>query len=112
MECGGPCGRLVEYRPRHRSVPTVFPANSHVIRPATADDAIALRQLAAVSDARPLAGRILVAEVDGVVAAALSRDSNRPVANHALAPTYLTTMLRLRANGLAAVEREPSLAER
>jgi hypothetical protein len=44
----------------------VFPANSPVIRPATAHDAIALRRLAAVSDARPLAGGVLVAEARGV----------------------------------------------
>jgi hypothetical protein len=90
----------------------VFPANSHVIRPATAQDAMALRQLAAVSGAAPLSGRILVAEVGGVVAAALSRDEGRTIADHAVAPAHLATMLRLRAYGLAAVESEPSLAER
>jgi hypothetical protein len=90
----------------------VFPANSHVIRPATADDSMALRRLAAAAGASVLGGRILVAEVDGVVAAALSRDENRTIADGALAPSYLTGMLQLRAYGLAAVERQPSLAER
>jgi hypothetical protein len=52
----------------------VFPANSHLVRAATAHDAKALRKLAAVSGARPLAGRVLVAEVRGVIAAAISRD--------------------------------------
>jgi hypothetical protein len=90
----------------------VFPANSHVIRPATADDAMALRQLAAASGASALSGRILVAEVDGIVAAAFARDQNRSLADEALAPPYLTAMLRLRASGVAAAEREPRLAER
>ena len=90
----------------------MFPSNSHVIRPATRDDAMALRQLAAVSGASALAGRILVAEIDGVVAAALSRDEKRTIADPALVSAHLTAMLRLRADGLAAVERQPSLAER
>jgi hypothetical protein len=90
----------------------VFPANSPVIRPASAHDAIALRRLAAVADSRPLAGRVLVAEARGVVAAALSREDRRTIADPALAPVYATTILRLRADALAAVAREPRLAER
>src|SRR3954452_39589 len=94
---------------RHRSPATVYPANSHVIRPATAADALALHQLAAAVSARPLAGRILVAEVGGVVAAALSRDEQRTIADHALAPVQLTTLLRLRAYAGAGAPREPRL---
>jgi hypothetical protein len=90
----------------------VFPANSHVIRPASAHDAIALRRLAAVLDARPLAGRVLVAEVRGVVVAALSLADHRTMADPERAPMYLTTILRLRADALEAVAREPRLAER
>ena len=90
----------------------MFPASSHVVRPATARDANALRALAAVCGARPLAGGVLVAEVRGVVAAAISRDELRTIADPALAPAYLTAILRLRANALAAVARQPSLAER
>jgi len=96
----------------HGVLATVFPANSHLVRPATAHDAKALRKLAAVSGARPLAGRVLVAEVRGVIAAAISRDEPRTIADPALAPAYLTTILRLRADALAAVARQPSLAER
>jgi hypothetical protein len=90
----------------------MFPANSHIIRPATADDAIALRRLAAVSDVTPLAGRILVAERDGVVVAALSLDEDRTAADLDLAPAYLPTLLRLRAEGIEAYELEPRLSER
>jgi hypothetical protein len=90
----------------------MFPANSHIIRPATADDAIALRRLAAVSHVAPLAGRSLVALHDGVLVAALSLDENRTIADPDLAPSYVTTLLRLRAEGIAAYEREPRLSER
>jgi hypothetical protein len=95
-----------------RSLRPVLPANAHPVRPATAHDAEALRRLAAVSGVRPLAGRILVAEVRGVVAAAISRDDRRTIADPALAPAYLTAMLRVRVGALAAVARQPSLAER
>jgi antirestriction protein ArdC len=91
---------------------TVLPANAHPVRPATAHDAEALRKLAAVSGVPPLAGRVLVAEVRGVVAAAISRDELRTIADPALAPAYLTAMLRVRVSALSAVERQPSLAER
>jgi hypothetical protein len=90
----------------------VFPANSHLIRPAIAADAIPLRRLAADSHVRPLAGRVLLAEARGVVVAALSRDEGRTIADRALAPEYLPAMLRVRAAGLEAFEREPNLAER
>jgi hypothetical protein len=88
----------------------MFPANSHIIRPATAADAIALRRLAAVSGVSPLAGRILVAEQHDVVVAALSLDENRTIADADLA--YVATLLRLRADGIEAYEREPRLSER
>jgi hypothetical protein len=82
------------------------------VRSATADDAMALRRLAAASGARPLEGRVLVAEVGGVLAAAISRDERRTIADPTLAPAHLTTVLRLHADALAAVARQPSLAER
>jgi hypothetical protein len=90
----------------------MLPANSHIIRPATADDAIALRRLAADSAAAPLTGRILVAERHGVVVAALSRDQDRTLADSDLAPPYVATLLRLRAEGVEAYELEPRLSER
>jgi hypothetical protein len=90
----------------------MFPANSHLIRPATADDALALRRLAAVSHAAPLAGRILVAEQAGAIVAALSLAEDRTVADPVLAPPYVATLLRLRAEGIEAYELEPRLAER
>ena|SRR5437868_3459432 len=90
----------------------MFPANSHLIRPATADDAIALRRLAAASGAGPLSGRMLVAEHHGLVVAALSLAENRTIADPDLAPAYVGTLLRLHADGIEAYEYEPRLAER
>jgi hypothetical protein len=90
----------------------VFPANLQIIRPAVAEDALLLRKLAAAAEAPPLTGRILIAEVRGVIAAAMSRDEGRTLADPATAPAYLTTVLRLHADALAAFEREPRLAER
>jgi hypothetical protein len=88
----------------------MFPANSHTIRPATADDAIALRRLAAAAGVSPLVGRILVAEHEHVVIAALSLSENRTIA--ASDASYVATILRLRADGIEAYEREPRLSER
>src|SRR3954447_4996666 len=90
----------------------MFPANSHIIRPATAEDAIALRRLATVSDIHPLAGPILVAERDGLVVAAVSLDENRTIADPDLAPAYVATLLRLRPEGIEPCGREPRLSER
>ena len=90
----------------------MFPANIHNIRTATPADEHALRRLARAADRTPLAGRIVVGEVRGQIAAAFSRDENRALEDTALAPAYLTTLLRLRAEGIAAYEREPDLAVR
>jgi hypothetical protein len=90
----------------------MFPANSHVIRPATPADEHALRRLARADGRTPLRGRILVAEVRGQVAAAISRDESRTLQDPAIAPAYVTTLLRRRAEGIAAYEREPELRAR
>jgi hypothetical protein len=90
----------------------MFPANSHTIRPATAYDAIALRRLAAAAGVGPLVGRILVAEHEHVVIAALSLSENRTIAASDLGASYVATILRLRADGIEAYEREPRLSER
>src|SRR5690348_5799732 len=90
----------------------MLPANFYLIRPATSADAVALRRLAAVSDARPLTGRILVAEQEGIIVAALSRDERRTLTDAHYVPPFVATLLRLRADGIEAYEREPRLSER
>ena len=61
----------------------MFPADAYVIRLATEHDADDLRRLAALDSARPLTGRVLIGEIDGVPAAArVARDrphDRRPV---------------------------------
>ena len=69
-------------------------------------------RLARAAGRTPLGGRIIVGEVRGQIAAAFWRDENRAIEDAALAPTYLATLLRLRAEGIAAFEREPDLAVR
>ena len=91
----------------------MFPANSHTIRPATAHDAIALRRLAAASGVSPLAGRILVAEHDHVVIAALSLGEDRTIAHsrpRALLRRHSSPVARRRHRGLRA--RAALLSER
>jgi len=90
----------------------MFPANSPVIRRATAADAHALRRLAAAAGRSPLTGRVLIAEVRGTIAAAISREEDRAIVDQTRAPAHVAAMLRLRAHGLDAVEREPDLSER
>jgi hypothetical protein len=90
----------------------MYPANSHVIRPATLLDAPALRSMARAAGQTPLTGRILVAEVGGAVAAAISRDQQRTLRDPATAPGYLTSLLRMRVAGVDAFAREPDLSAR
>ena len=84
----------------------MFPANLHLIRAATAHDWKALRDLAAASGAPPLTGRILVGEVRGAVAAAVSRDNRRTIAD-----PELRAVLTSLAHGLSFTTGAPRLPE-
>jgi hypothetical protein len=90
----------------------MFRADAYVIRLATAQDAAALRRLAALDEARPLTGRVLIGELDGEPAAALSLKTNVAIADPFQRTEELRVYLRMRASALEAVEREPSLRER
>jgi hypothetical protein len=90
----------------------VYPANSPLIRPAVPADAHALRRLAVATGRSPLTGRVLVAEVRGALVAAISREEDRVILDRTRVPAHVAAMLRVRAQGLDAVEREPDLAER
>ncbi len=90
----------------------MLPANTYVMRLATEHDADDLRRLAALDGARPLTGRILIGEIDGVAAAALSLKTGRTIADPFQATSRLGVYLRVRASALQAVDREPSLRER
>ena len=64
----------------------MFPADLYIIRLATEQDAATLRRLAALDSATPLTGRVLIGEIDGKPAAALSLKTGvadrRPVPGH------------------------------
>jgi hypothetical protein len=50
----------------------MFPTNAYVIRQATIDEAGALRRLAELAGRRPLSGPVLIGEIGGIPAAAVS----------------------------------------
>jgi hypothetical protein len=90
----------------------LFPADAFVIRLATETDAAALRRLAALDSARPLTGRVLIGEIDGQPAAALSLKTGAVIADPFQSTERLRTYLRMRGGAVEAVDREPSLRER
>jgi hypothetical protein len=90
----------------------LFPADAYIIRLATPQDADALRRLAALDAAKPLTGRVLIGELDGEPAAALSLKTNATIADPFQATENLRVHMRMRASALEAVELEPSLRER
>jgi len=90
----------------------MLPANKYVLRLATEHDAAALRRLAQLDEARPLTGRVLIGELDGAPAAALSLKTGRSLADPFRPTADLRIHLRARASALEAVSREPSLRER
>jgi hypothetical protein len=90
----------------------MFSSNAYTIRPATEDDAPALRRLAALDSRPALTHPVLIGELDGAPAAALSLADGRLAADPFLPTGALAVHLRLRARGLLAYDREPSLAAR
>jgi hypothetical protein len=86
-------------------------ANTYVIRPARPADRPALRRLAFLASADALSGRILVGEIDRVVAAAISLDEGRIVSD-GLAHAGLRVRLRMRAAALGAHASRPSVQNR
>ena len=90
----------------------MYAANTYKIRMATDDDAEALRRLAELDSQRPLGGRIMIGELDGAPAAALSLSTSRTIADPFRPTAHLVASMRARAGGIIAVERKPSLRER
>jgi hypothetical protein len=87
----------------------MFPANMYVVRRAHDDDAGALQRLAALDGRAPLSGDILVAQKDGVIAAAISLDDGRTLTDEVHRTPEAVALLRLRADAMRAMERTPSL---
>jgi hypothetical protein len=86
-------------------------ASSYKTRMAVAEDAPNLRRLAALDSQSPLSGPVLMGEIDGVPAAAISLTSGRVVADPFRPTAELVTSLRMRAAALTG-ERRTSLRDR
>ena len=85
-------------------------ANVYSIRPATDDDAYALRMIAGLDSQAPVSRPALIGEVNGRPAAAMSLVDGRVVADPFVHTAELTGMLTMRFLGMRAFAR--LLAER
>jgi hypothetical protein len=83
-----------------------------LIRFATRHDSDSLRDLAELDSRKPLDGRVLVADLDGTTAAALSLDDGRVIADPFQRTDHLVANLRMRAGAIRAYEVTPSVRER
>lgn len=72
-----------------------------IIRPARTDDGYALSRLAALDSSSAPSGRVLLAEVDGEMVAALPVDGGRTIADPFRATAALVALLELRAAQIA-----------
>lgn len=89
----------------------MLPAN-YVIRHATPGDDQALHDIASLDSQRPLAEPVLVGEIDGRPAAAISLVDGRVIADPFIHTATLTRVLPVRARAIDAHRRSPSLVER
>ena len=87
------------------------PAASYKTRMAVDEDEPNLRRVAALDSQAPLVGPVLMGEINGVPAAAISLTSGRVVADPFRHTAELVAMLRLRAEALVGARR-PSLRDR
>ena len=76
-----------------------------VIRAARRDEQGALASLAALDDQLPPIGDVLVAEVDGSIAAALPMGGGRAIADPFRPTLHLTALLEARADQIASSRR-------
>jgi hypothetical protein len=90
----------------------MFPASTYRIRFAAREDAGAVRRLAGQGCRLPLGSRVLIGEMDGTPAAALSLRTGRVVADPSRPTDRLVASLRMRAAAIRAYEAAPSLRER
>jgi hypothetical protein len=90
----------------------VLSPSSVVMRAARGSDGPALARLARLDSQRPLRGDVLVAEVDGVLAAALQLDDGTAIANPFQPTAGLVELLELRAGDAKRRRARRGLAER
>jgi hypothetical protein len=90
----------------------MFSSTAYVIRKASEADASDVWRVSLLDSQRPLEGPALVGEIDGKVAAAISLDTGRVVADPFRPTAELVTHLRMRASGILAADRRPRLRDR
>jgi hypothetical protein len=90
----------------------MFPANTYTIYEAMPAHRSELEHMAALDSRRLPEGRMLIGEIDGVPAAAISLEGGHLIADPFRRTSHLTAILRMRAKALATAERTPSVAER
>lgn len=95
-------------RPAATTLNHMLPATAYVIRQATIDDERVLERLAALDGQKPLSGRVLIGEIDGIAAAAVGLDDGRIVADPFQRTAQLITVLTMRRRSLLAVARRPA----
>ena len=90
----------------------MYPANSHVIRFASSGDAIDLHRLASRAGQRPLPSPVLIGEVEGRTAAAVSLVDLRVISDGSAGSERLRALLVMRARATRAHRAMPSVRER
>jgi hypothetical protein len=90
----------------------MFAANAYRIHFATPENTDALRRLAERGGQRPLDGRVLIGEIAGEPAAAVSLRDGRVISDSSPHTGSLVATLRMRAGAIRAYEATPSLRER
>ena len=90
----------------------MLPAYKYVLRLATEHDAADLRRLALLDSARPLTGRVLIGELDGTPAAALSLKTGRTIADPFRPTAGLVHLLKARSALLHGRRRASILPRR
>jgi hypothetical protein len=115
-ETSAECQRVVLcFGKSHRAkgeLTAMFPPNAYRIRFATADDADTLSRLADQGAQQSLAGRVLIGQMDGTPAAAISLDDDRVITDPSRRTDRVVAALRIRAGAIRAFEATPSLRER
>ena len=91
----------------------MYPANAYVIRQATIDDQHTLERIAELDGQRPLSsGRVLIGEIDGLPAAAISLSDGRVVADPVQFTAQLIPVLQMRRRSLLALDERPNVRDR
>lgn len=90
----------------------MFPANAYVIRQATVFDEDELRRLAELDGGQPLPGPVLIGEIGGIPAAAVSLADGHVAADPSRPTARLVSLLGMRFRSLRAFEQQPSLPAR